>query len=248
MSIDPIGSRFAAPVFGVLPYAPPEPKTGPGHGAHPRCWLCGGEAGSEPWHRPTAIAPTFTNHNLAAEPTSDSVCQACMAVSSGETWARYVAAHPEHGLKCSHPLSWRTYSHAVTLTGAEHPNRARWRALLLDPPQPPFLFVLSESSQKHLLFRSRVSFDRDRFVMQVEEDRVWVERAAFAECLHRFEALLEQGCRREEIVSGRYNPGRRPASLRDWHAAEAAFAPWRATQPDSVRLAVHCGRDPRKEG
>lgn len=196
-----IGSGFAAETLGLLPWEPPPPKRGARFGSHPRCWLCGGATDGGGWPRAVAIADTFTNHNVAACPPSDTICQACVATSSGETWRAYCARRPDLGLKSVHPLSWRSYSHAIGpgVDGtAAHPARSGWRPFLLDPPPPPFLFVVAESGQKHLLFRSRVAWDREQFPVQVEEETVWLDRAGFAGCLADVEAALAAGWSRAE--------------------------------------------------
>ena len=241
-----VGSRYLAEVLGLLPWEPPVPKRGERFGRAAACWLCGGDTGGVGWPKAVAIAPTFTNHNLAAVPASDAVCQACVATSSGETWKAYVAGHPEHNLKCVHPLSWRTYSHAASGAGVEHPVRSRWRALLLEPPGPPFLFVVCRSGQKQLLFRALVAGDRDLYPVQFEDERLWVERGAFAACLGAVEAALAAGWSREEVGTGRGNPGRRPADLRAWRAAGQDAARWRLGEPGLLRLALHVAASPAK--
>lgn len=240
-------SQFAWRVVHRLPFPPPNPKRGrERYGTHPLCWLCGGPTDGVGWPRAVAIAPTFTNHNVAAVPTSDAVCEACVATSHGDAWRAYGLTRPDLGLKTAQPLAWRSYSHLfVWPHHHECPQRARLRALLRDPPPPPFLLVVAESGQKHILFRARVAWSRERFPVQLEEDTVRVERARFAQVLAAFEALYALGFSKDSVLTGRYHSGQLAAvGLRAWRAAEAAFAPYRLEEPALVRLAHYCAQKP----
>lgn len=234
-----------AQIDGSL-FPPPEPKRGPRFGADDRCWLCGGPTSGVGWPRATAFSDLFTTATLARVPTSATVCQPCVAMASKTTWDAYVANHPAMSLKTGQTMSWRNYSHAIWTGHHECPNRARWRLLLLDPPAPPFLFVIAESAQKHLLFRASVAYDREAFPVQLEEDTLIVHRAAFRACLSAFERLYALGFSKDSIVSGRYHHGQMlNVGVQVWHAAESDFAPFRRLQPADVRLAAHVAQ---KEG
>lgn len=246
-------TQFAWACLGSPAWPPPEPKrdragrlpSGQSRfGTDDRCWLCGGSV--EPgtgWPRRVAFAETFTNHNLARVPTSETACQACVYLSSGESWKAYAAAHPEMGLKAVHPLSWRTYSHVFSAAGHECPQRARWRALLIDPPEPPFTMTISESGQKHIVFRGSIAYDREVFPVQCEEDTLIVNRRELADCFAAFEALYALGFSKQEVKTGRYNTSRiMAAGMRRWRYAEAEFAPWRYRKPDFVRIVDYCAQ------
>jgi len=97
-------------------------------GSDARCWLCGGALREPGWRRQDAIQPTFTNHNLAQAPASQTVCQPCAYFASGDAWRAYAAAQPERGLKTGHATGWRSYSHLFSAAGHETPFRPRWRA------------------------------------------------------------------------------------------------------------------------
>lgn len=242
-------SQFAARSLGLLPFPPTAASGRVRQGDDPRCWLCGGEVEPPGWRREDAFPATFTNVNLAAVPTSRTVCQGCAAVSRGESWALYASRRPDLGLVTKHPISWRSYGHLVTETDHECPKPARWREILVDPPGPPFVIVIPESKQKHLLFRARIACDRDRYPVQLEEDAVLVDRANLTRCFDAFEGLLALGCRRGEILTGHYHPeSMRKAGLAAWRGAEDRMVWWRSHSPDLMRLAVIAARDPEKEG
>lgn len=240
-------SHFVASALDLLPFPASMALTGvrPAHDA--RCYLCGGDTGGDGWDRRDAFTTSFTNTNLAADPGSLTVCQSCAAVSRGESWAAYAARRPDLGLKTTHPISWRSYPHAITRTSHLIPRGEAWRPLILDPPDPPFVYMIPTTAQKHLLFRCAVAWDRERYPVQVEEERVWIDRTRFAECLHDAEALLMMGMSRDMVETGRYpQEAIRKAGLVRWRAAETTFAPWRSANPAWVRLACMIGRRPER--
>ena len=241
-------TTFFYGVHGAPAYVPPAPRRGQRFGASTACWLCGGPTAGVGWPRVTALPDTFTNHNLAASPASDAICQACMFCQSKATWETYVDAHPAMGLKKGHAMSWRFYSHAAWGTmHHECPQRARWRALLLDPPAAPFLYVIAVSGQKHLIFRGTVASDRDRFPVLLEETTVWVDRARWRACLDAVETLYALGFAKEGILTGRYHQATmRTVGLARWRAAERALAPWRR-RPRDLDLALHVAQRPARE-
>lgn len=240
-------TRFAWQVLGSPEYPPPVPKRRgvERFGPDANCWLCGGPTDSVGWPRAVALAPTFTNHNTAALRTSSTVCQPCCYLSHTATWAEYAAAHPERGLKVVHPLSWRSYSHVFARDLHATPSRSAWRAWLLEPPEPPFVFTISVSGQKHGLFRSRVSYGRDFYPAQVEEDRVFVDRARFTAVLDDFERLYALGFSKDSILSGQYHHGQLlKVGLAVWRPLEEAMARWRRSDPALCRLAHLCSQRP----
>lgn len=236
-------TRFAWGCLGSPAWEPPETKRGSRYGTDAVCWLCGLDTDGRGWPRAQAISETFTNTTLAEAPASRTVCQPCTYFSSGESWKQYAAAHPDMGLKAVHPLSWRSYSHVFAAGFHACPSRAEWRQWLLAPPKPPFLFAISESGQKHTIFRAQVSYSDDAYSVQIEEDAVWVERAAFSGCLQAFELLYNLGFSKDSIVSGDYHPAQLlRVGPRVWREAELAITPWRQRHPHLMRLAHFCAR------
>jgi hypothetical protein len=233
--------------FDVLPYPPPARTKRSPIPVGDRCWLCGDPITDDPWHRDEAFGETFTNVTRAAEPSSSTVCQACAALGGGTAWKTYVERNPDLGLKCVHPLSWRTYSHAVyDASTPEHPSRSRWRELLIDPPEPPFVFVVAISGQKHLLFRTRIGWDRETFPVLVEEDELWIRRGAFTALLGVVEALLAQGWSRDEVETGRWSPGRK-IDLAEWRKLADDVDRYRSMEPGWVRLACRVALRPARD-
>ena len=247
-------SQFAWACIGSPPWPPPEPKRGKARfGAHPRCWLCGGPTEGEGWPRTVAIPDTFTNTNLAAVPVSDAVCQPCVYMSAGDAWRDYTTRHPEKGLKSMQPLSWRSYSHVFRPGFHDCPTRAGWRTLLLNPPQPPFLFVIAVTGQKHLLFRGQIAHSRDVYPAQLEEEGLIVPRRIFARLLADFELLYQLGFSKDSILSGVYHAGQMRAvgerlGLETLRRLLQGMERWRQREPGLMRLAHFCAQRADTEG
>lgn len=238
-------TRFIWECLGAPGWAPER-----GGQAGQPCWLCGGPTPEAPWRRHDAISQWFTNNTLARAPASEVVCQPCAYLASGDAWREYCAAHPEMGLKSVHPLSWRTYSHVFAAGIHACPARSGWMRWLEEPPEPPFVFVLAESGQKHLLFRAAVASSRERFPMLVEESLVLVDRARLLATCRDVEALLKLGFTRDEVRSGRYSQGRlKGAVMAPWWELEGRMVRARETHPDDVRIAcqVAPGRPAKEE-
>ena len=228
-------SQFAARIVGFDKYPPPIAATGD------RCWLCGGFTNGVGWRREDWIKPTFTNHNEACCLDSDAICQACVAMSSKEPWEQYVAAHPEMGLKTGHAMSWRFYSHVFSHVGHRCPTKPEWRMLLVEPPEPPFLCVISTSGQKHLIFRARVSHSRDRYWLRFEDQLLYVDRRSIAQRIALVEQALAAGMVRVEIESGQYRP-KLPAgvvSVAEWLTITSSLDEARIADPQLLTLACH---------
>jgi CRISPR type IV-associated protein Csf1 len=238
------GARFVWRIAGAGREYPP-----PGdYGTGTRCYLCAGVTDGVGWPRADAIPETFTGIDRPRYPVSSTVCQACAALAHKATWEDYVEAHPAAGLKTGHAVSWRFYSHAAWGNHHECPSRDRWRDLLLDPPEPPFVYVMAISAQKHLLWSARVAESRTEYPLVVEEATVIVRREAMTAALVAFEALLTLGHTRDDVLSGRYASHRAlRAGLRAHEEAEQAMRPWRDMEPDLMRVAHRVARGPKRE-
>lgn len=235
-------SQFAWACCRAGDFPPPEVKRGPRFGADPVCCLCGGETAGAGWHRKDAIGPTFTDFARLARPASMTACQSCVATSKSEGWIQYVAAHPERGLS-SHfpqkgdtpPRAWNwLYSHHLFVWPDRHecPDRARWRAILADPPAAPFLAILAVSGKKQLIFKSRVALNGQRFPLQFDDDTIMIAPDRFRSALADFDRLCQLGFSKDSILSGEYhNKTLLDVGLSRWREAEAPAAEWRKRDP-----------------
>lgn len=175
-----------------------------------RCWLCGGDTSGKGQPVKKAIKPTFTNIDLSRAPQSKSICPGCTF--------------------CLTYRELRNYSIIATEEGLRHPSRPEMRELLLDPPEPPFVFCIATSGQKHLTFRTQVAYTRDGYPVQYEETPVCVDRTILREWLDAVE-MLYAVFSKAEILSGNYNQNRiRQFGLQRFQEIEAQIAPHRGNR------------------
>lgn len=152
-----------------------------------KCYLCGGNTDGMGKPVAKAILPTFTDRDKARYPQSESICPGC-------AW-------------CLSFRELRNYSIVATADKLQHPDRITLRQLLLEPPQPPFVFCIAVSGQKWVHFKSIVNYDRDNYAVQMEDTRVPVDRNFLPEMLGWIESLYAVFTK-EEITTGRYNQNR----------------------------------------
>jgi CRISPR type IV-associated protein Csf1 len=214
-----------------------------------RCCICGGEADrfGKPWARKHAINESYGPLNSFAEPGSPAVCGACAYFAVGRTFADQVT---RRGLtvKLWPQASWRSYSHLFSQRdGYVIGNKDAWRAFLANPPEPPFLAVLTTTGKKNILYRSTVAHSRDLFPVLVEEDVTWVERAVFQDVLKDFEAAYTSGFSKDSILSGDYSQAAVLAlGIAAWRALEAPLAVHRAQRLPMLRLAHFVATRPQQ--
>ena len=171
-----------------------------------RCWLCGCE--TEAGHpKKKIIKPTFTDHDLAAIPWAEAVCEHC-------AWA----------------LSYRelrNYSILATGDGLYHPSRPQIRETILSPPEPPFLLAVAESGQRWLHFKAKVNLSNKRFSVRMDNFEVIVSPEQFENILNPVEELY-QTFTKAEIESGNYQSHRiREFGLERWEQLEKVVGPTR---------------------
>lgn len=171
-----------------------------------RCWLCGCE--TETGHpKKKIIKPTFTDHDLAAIPWSEVVCEHC-------AWA----------------LSYRelrNYSILATCGQLYHPTRVQIREIILSPPEPPFLLAVAESGQRWLHFKAKVNLSNKRFAVRMDNFDVIVSPEQFKSLLEPIEEMY-QTFTKAEIESGNYQSHRiQSFGMERWEKLEATIAPTR---------------------
>ena len=221
-------SQFAWGVISGQPH-----QTGE-HG----CWLCGGGM-DESVPRGDAISKTFCLDSDSIRPGSEVVCVPCFSLSQKSTFDDYAQRRPELGLKPGYASSWRNYSHVVFDRHHSCPGRAEWREWLLSPPEPPFLFVLAVSSQKHLIYKSKISGSRDFYHVQMEDVSIEVNLRVFSECLMLFEVLIDMGFSKKQIGENSYNSKMvLNAGVSTWRRANDMLQKFRLCHPEIINM---CG-------
>lgn len=229
-------STFAHQVLGSPAWPPPSPAP-----ESEGCWFCAAPCGERAWPLESVLTPTMTNHNIAAIQRSQAVCEACAWVMASQAWKDYVAANPDKGLKAGKTMGFRSYSHAFWQPDHhECPVRARWRELLVSPPEPPFLFVITTSGQKHQIFRSQVAHDRDRYPVQFDDVTVWLDREWFASTVTTVEEAMSIGLGRVEISTLQWRPVLpKAASLSQIGHYRTALTDLHHASPQAYAIACH---------
>lgn len=137
-----------------------------------RCYYCGLSCDDQ-YPVSDHVKDTFTNRNIVKYPGSKYVCGCCVASLITITETELIDGEIKKG-RGGAP---RTYSWVLSSSGnfafsKKHLYFAR--ESLLNPPEPPFSIILSDSGKKQIIFRSPVNYDRSVFVVQFEEDQVEV--------------------------------------------------------------------------
>lgn len=226
-------TQFAASVLGLL-----EPV---GSGA--LCWLCGGACGPEARQREDVIAPTFTQHNLAAVADSQVVCGACEAFTLAASWQGVVARRGMQ-LKTWTQAGWHSYSHFIAEPDVyECPRPGRVREILLDPPCRPWLLGINDTGKKHTIFRAAVNTGRNLWAVHYADSLVRTSTIEFTSCLNAFEAMVAAGFSKDSVLTGDYHPASlMKAGLAAARSLDANVAPYRRQQPDLLQLVAYCSR------
>lgn len=235
-------------------YPPPEPKKGERYGPDSQCALCGGATDGVGWPRKLGLPDTFTEIPRLAAPASQTLCQACTATLRTEGWAHYVAQHPERGFTDTFParegkrpraINWLHSCHLFASGHHECPDRARWRELLLHPPEPPFLAIITLSGKKPLLFKSRIAMSQTQFPVQMEDQSVWVIPVQLKAALEAFMALYLMGCSKDAILTGHYPAvALITASTARWYLVEQTARYWRRGNPSLWILCHYLAQRP----
>jgi len=242
-----IDSRLTPPQFAWAccaagDYPPPQPKRGARYAKSAWCYLCGGETNGVGWPKKLAIGPTFTDVSAALAPASDAICQACAATSQAEGWAQSVNTHPERGLPAFFPQkenkpprawNWLYSSHLfVAPSRHECPSRSGWRALLADPPAPPFIAIIAPMGKKQLIFKGVIASDRNVFPLRVDDDLLAFDLAKYLVAVADFERLYRLGFSKDSILSGHYSPkALLEIGAARWREAERPAREWRSRSP-----------------
>ena len=146
------------------------------------CYLCGGSVtGGIPKNK--LLKETFTDHSFAKSPSSDWICSGC---------AFTILTNPNR----RQALRWFTFCAAETLTIC---NRQQFRDFLVSPPEPPFVLSATVSQKKHIAIKSAVSYSRDRYLANLEDETIDVNRQVITRDLDLIEALMGLGFSKTNI-------------------------------------------------
>ena len=137
------------------------------------CYYCGADCGNE-YRSKGYVKPTFTNRDIVSDRNSEYVCENCVLCFSEKCNSINLARQETREAQ-----SIRTYSWIITADEKIAYTKAHFHLLkevVLNPPDPPFMIVLSDSGQKHLIFRSKVAYEKDNFPVSLEDEIIYVKR------------------------------------------------------------------------
>lgn len=218
----------------------------PRFGSDAQCWLCAGDTDGKGWLIKDAITSAFTDASLAACPKSQTMCQACVALMKKEAWQQACEKHghtpffPIKNGKKPAMANWMFSSHVFSKDGWLRPERKEIAGILLNPPSAPFVIVLAEVGKKHTIFKSKVSYSRTQYFVNLDEKTILVDLNKFKELL----ALVENAYKyfsKDSILTGNYNQAAVMAvGLSTWREIESQIKHWRGD--DLLRLACFVAR------
>ena len=142
-----------------------------------KCYYCGSSCDDKHGAK-DYVKSTFTNRDIVAYPGSSYVCGGCALVMSSDNIIELLDGENREHQRI------RSYSWIITQDeriAATKKHIAQLREIVLNPPEPPFVIVLSDSGQKQLLFRASVSLERDNFPVMLEDKIIIVNRKALKE-------------------------------------------------------------------
>lgn len=194
-----------------------------------QCYLCGSrfDIGVP---LAAALRDSFNNRDIAACPDGQGFCCPC-AFSFNERLN--IPGHDK-------PQKFRTYSHFVSDSGwllLSKASKARMQEFLLTPHAGWWAACITESGQKHLLFRCPVNYGPGRFRIQFEERVVETDRITLRALLEPIESLLALGASKTGIERGEY--GQRfflATDLKEWSRLEQVITRGRGSSPFALAL------------
>lgn len=132
------------------------------------CHYCGAPC-AEDYPARVHVKDSFTGRGGVVAPASPWVCAGCVLALREDAEITLLDGETRAGQKV------RGYSWVVTATSALAATKAhlgRLRALCLEPPEPPFALVLSDSGQTHQLYRGVVCRSRERVAVTLEAEPI----------------------------------------------------------------------------
>ena len=136
-----------------------------------KCFCCGNECNRNNLIK-DYIKPTFTNYDIIKNPDSDYICNECIWAFATNT--ETIELIDGEIRKDNTP---RLYSWIITKDrkiAATKRHIKELREIILNPPNTPFKIILSDSGQKHLLFRAIWAQTQDNYPIQFEEELIVV--------------------------------------------------------------------------
>ena len=194
------------------------------------CMVCGAETEGGIPHK-KMLGDTYTDWGIHKMPESSHICKAC---------AFCLLLNPAKGR-----IALKNYSY-IAADRLYICNRAEMRDWLVDPPEPPFVAVVTISQKKHLATKAAVSYRRERYACMLEEERIYVDLAAMQNCMRLVEALRGIGMTKTDIETRRI----KYSLVKRWNTGQMVETVKRLNEHDKTRilpLALHVAQKMEEE-
>lgn len=146
------------------------------------CAFCGSEI-QEGVELEDSVSDTFTNFDLLIDRTASHVCKCCYA--------------------CLKEAKLRRMNFMATEHEVIYFKRDEIENLLFNPPQPPFIFAVTESMKKHNSFKARVNYSQKLFYVQKEDTQILFSPAKYKDIFDAMKRLY-RSFSKTAIGSGEY--------------------------------------------
>lgn len=138
-----------------------------------RCAMCGTTIFAGDLIDDFAPGDAFTDYPALAAKSSDVICADCKAIWRQEFLQKY-----SKSVICDEGV----------FPFAKMENQAYW---LLNPPQSPFIMILSDQQQQHLIWRAPVNLSRDLYQIRFGSALLTIRRLILVEAMEASRYLVE---------------------------------------------------------
>jgi hypothetical protein len=140
------------------------------NGRH-HCYYCGAACSGEHLAK-DHVCDTFTNRDIVHFPGSPYVCLGCVeSMGAGPDSMQMIdgTIKVRENARGMQPRMYSWILERDRKRAATKAHIAFLRAVVLNPPAPPFAIILADSGQKQLIFRAPVAMSREIFPIMLED-------------------------------------------------------------------------------
>jgi len=148
------------------------------------CFYCGNKC-NKLFNKKEYVKKTFTNYDIVKYPISNYICDDCVWAFGSDS--KIIMIDKE--IRSGNPRNYSWYITNNKKIAYTKKHIKELRELLLNIPEIPFKIVLSDSGQKHLLFRADFNFEKDNYIIQLEEEKILININKLKEYLYLADRL-----------------------------------------------------------